>query len=33
MGRGVEGEICICGPNIMKGYLNKPEETRSVFLG
>ncbi|UCF83741.1 MAG: AMP-binding protein [Desulfobacteraceae bacterium] len=31
MGSGVEGEICIRGPNIMKGYLNKPEETRSVF--
>jgi len=26
-----EGEICICGRNIMKGYLNRPEETRSVF--
>jgi len=29
--RGTEGEICIRGPNIMKGYLNNPEETRSVF--
>jgi len=28
---GEEGEICICGRNIMKGYLNQPEETRSVF--
>ncbi|MEE9420244.1 MAG: AMP-binding protein [Desulfatiglandaceae bacterium] len=28
---GAEGEICICGPNIMKGYLERPEETRSAF--
>ena len=26
-----EGEICIRGRNIMKGYLNQPDETRAVF--
>jgi long-chain acyl-CoA synthetase len=30
---GQKGEICICGPNIMKGYLNSPEETASAFWG
>jgi len=29
--KGEEGEICILGPNIMKGYLDNPEETRSAF--
>lgn len=28
---GRTGEICIRGRNIMKGYLNRPRETRSVF--
>jgi long-chain acyl-CoA synthetase len=29
--QGMEGEICICGPNIMKGYLDNPEDTRNAF--
>jgi long-chain acyl-CoA synthetase len=33
LNKGEEGEICIRGPNIMKGYLNRPEETRAVFWG
>lgn len=30
---GAEGEICIKGPNIMKGYLNRPKETGEAFIG
>jgi len=33
LGEGEEGEICICGPNMTKGYWNHPEETESAFWG
>jgi long-chain acyl-CoA synthetase len=33
LGPREEGEICICGPNVMKGYLNNPDETQAVFWG
>jgi long-chain acyl-CoA synthetase len=33
LGPREEGEICICGPNVMKGYLNNPDETKAVFWG
>jgi len=33
LGKNQEGEICIAGPNIMKGYLNRPEDTQKAFWG
>lgn len=29
--RGQDGEVTVCGPQVMRGYWNKPEETEAVF--
>jgi len=31
LGIGEEGELCIAGPQVMKGYWNKPEETADTL--
>lgn len=33
LGTGEPGEICISGPNIMKGYLNRKKDTKAAFRG
>jgi len=30
--KGAEGELCIAGPSVMKGYWNLPEKTAKAFL-
>ena len=29
---GIPGELCISGPQVCRGYLNRPEKTAEVFL-
>lgn len=31
LGPGDEGEVCVCGPQIMKGYLGRPEATAQII--
>ncbi len=31
LGVGMEGELCIAGPQVMKGYWNRPEETAKTI--
>lgn len=30
---GERGEVCVKGPQVMKGYWNRPQETADVFVG
>ena len=30
---GKIGEVCINGPNVTKGYLNRPEANQEAFAG
>ena len=32
MGVGEKGEVCVRGPQVMKGYYNRPDETREAFI-
>lgn len=29
---GTIGELCVTGPHLAKGYMNKPEQTSAVFV-
>jgi long-chain acyl-CoA synthetase len=31
--QGERGELCVSGPQVMKGYWNRPEETAAQFVG
>ena len=31
LGQGETGELCMRGPNIMKGYHNRPEATKNAL--
>ena len=33
MPTGKIGEVCINGPNVTKGYLNRPEANQEAFAG